>query len=527
MKQADLSTTNVLINARLKNVAALVSQSLTKGRLFLMTVVLASVVYFQFDIWNQPVVNDRAIWEYVAQVIARGGAPYKDVVEIKSPASAYIGAAAIVLTRPFGIRETFAIRATFLVLAILTAGFVFLVTVEYFGSRSLAVLAAFIFIGFDSVPITNSAGIQPKTAMMLFGLAALWAIKKDFVIAAGMLSMLSALSWQPGLLFLGAAGLAITKYLTNWRDKRLLKLLAGSLIPLIFLLIHLWALGALRDSYLWTIHYNLTVYAPAELKPINRFFEFLGKMASAYYQREAVFLYLAAIGVVIFIARDIWIAAKTSSHYLLDRSRDHAVAIAPLAYLAFCAINVQAGGDAAPFVPYISVFAAFTVVVFLNVALELLARVGPVAFQPTLRVTAMAILCGMVYWFNIRDAFGYRAQFPTLQDQEADIREIVSLVGPDEKVFMHDVTEVLVLSGLQNVGRHIFLDRGKDDYMIHVEEGGFEGWFVRLKAERPKVVAFDRMRKVIHRRDFMRWVEDDYERRRGRVLTYYVRKDRE
>jgi hypothetical protein len=44
--------------------------------LLLAVVVLAALVYSQFSIFKQPLKGDRVNWEYMAQVIARGGVPY-------------------------------------------------------------------------------------------------------------------------------------------------------------------------------------------------------------------------------------------------------------------------------------------------------------------------------------------------------------------------------------------------------------------------------------------------------------------
>src|ERR1043165_151364 len=80
------------------------------GRLFWVTLVAAVIFLCQFQFWKLPAKGDRANWDYFAQVIARGGVPYRDVVNIKTPLSAYIGAAAIVVTRPFGVRAIYATR---------------------------------------------------------------------------------------------------------------------------------------------------------------------------------------------------------------------------------------------------------------------------------------------------------------------------------------------------------------------------------------------------------------------------------
>jgi hypothetical protein len=137
----------------------------------------------------------------MAQVIARGGVPYRDAINIKSPLSAYIGAAAIVIACPLGLRDTYAVSLVSVLMAILTVGVLFLVVFDYFQSLRAAFLSALIFMSFNAFATTNSSGIQPKTPMILFGLVGMWATKRVLPHVAGVSGMLSALSWQPGLLF--------------------------------------------------------------------------------------------------------------------------------------------------------------------------------------------------------------------------------------------------------------------------------------------------------------------------------------
>src|SRR5580765_7057685 len=87
-----------------------------RRRLFWIVLIAGGLVYSQTQFWNQPSGGDRANWDYFAQVIARGGVPYRDVVNIKSPLSAYIGAAAILVGKPFGLGDVLAIRITFFLL---------------------------------------------------------------------------------------------------------------------------------------------------------------------------------------------------------------------------------------------------------------------------------------------------------------------------------------------------------------------------------------------------------------------------
>jgi hypothetical protein len=349
-------------------------ERLTVKRLLFLTLILSAIIYSQFQIFKQPVRGDRANWEYFAQVIARGEMPYRDVVNIKSPLSAYLGAAAILVTRPLGVRDIYAVRFAFLLLGILTTCLIFLAAFAYSNSRATALVAAMIFLAFDSFIVSNSAGIQPKTPMILFGVAALLCIRRDRPFAAGACSMLSALSWQPGLLFLGAAGLAFSRYLTSWRDLKIVKLLAGAALPLALLLAHLWAGGAARDFYLWTIDFNFNVYAPGELKPLSRFEGYLGRMWRTYYRPERAFLIFTVMGFLLWTGLEVRRAIKEGRHRLVDRAPYHAIVISFLVYFAFCAINIQGSADSFPFLPFMAFFSAFILVATLRLAVRLSLR---------------------------------------------------------------------------------------------------------------------------------------------------------
>src|ERR1043165_2168014 len=76
-----------------------------------VVVFLASVsLMLAWRLTKQPEGGDAAIWDYVAQGILRGQVPYRDVAEIKGPASAYLSALAMSLGKAFGLRDILAVR---------------------------------------------------------------------------------------------------------------------------------------------------------------------------------------------------------------------------------------------------------------------------------------------------------------------------------------------------------------------------------------------------------------------------------
>lgn len=489
---------------------------------FWVVLIAATLLYSQVQYRQQPELGDRGNWDYIAQVIARGGVPYRDVVNIKSPFAAYVGAAAILVTRPFGVRDIFAIRVTFLFLAALTVALTFLVALECFDNLRVAALAALAMLTFSAFANFNSSGVQPKTPMVLFGLVSLWAMMKNRPFTAGIFSMLSALSWQPGLLFAGAAGLAASRYLTIWRDRRAFKVIAGAALPLAVLLIYYGLAGALRDFYLWNLHYPLTVYAPREMRTLGNFFGHLDDLLNKYHQSRWLF-YLAIIGITV----GLWLLPRDRAarrNWLGDAPR-HAVFIAGVIYFAFCMIDIQGPMDLIPLLPFVAIFAAAAMEFIIGRLVARFAGARPESWRAALQYGAAGLLAVTMLYQAVMGIRRQEQPSPSLRDQDAIVTEIVAQLQPGDKVYVHGLPELLVLGKLTNASKYFFLDRGKDIYLDRVEPGGFVGWLERLKAERPKIIALGRFEGVEHEPDFMAWAAQDYEPRVNFVFTYYIRKD--
>lgn len=500
-------------------------QSLDRRALFFITLVLAFFSFLPYQFWKQPSILDRANWDYFAQEIVRGAVPYRDVVNIKAPLSAYIGAAAIVITKPFGLRDIFAIRIVYLFLASLTVAFTFLVAHAFSNSRRVALLAAIIMMAFNLFGDANAGGVQPKTPMILFGLIALWAIQKDKPFTAGFAGVLSALSWQPGLLFAGVACLAFSRYLTRWRDGRAIKMIAGAAVPLAIFIGYFWWERALADIYWWLIDYNLTVDAPRGLRTIAALVDRFYRLMKGAFRPEWPYFLVSIAGLAFVVWRESRVIKRDGFESLIDTAPRHAVIVAPLIYFAFCLINIQGGVDMIPLLPFVAMFAAVGIVWASDLCVELLFRSKLRVSRETLNASIYAGVVGLILIFSVADVLWLRVESPTLKDQDAEVAEITSHLAPGDQIYVHGLAEILVLSRLSNADKHFFLDRGKDNYLDRVEPGGFAGWLDRLKAQRPKVVALERMKFVERREDFYDWVRTDYEEHKGRVFTYYLRRD--
>src|SRR5437764_12285222 len=122
--------------------------------------------------------GDLAIWDYVAQSILRGQVPYRDVVEIKTPASAYLSALAMAVGRAAGLQDVAAVRVLQVLLVGLLAAVTYLVAESYLRNR-LAAIIAFLVMLLPNHLVVMIAGTQPKLPMILFGMLTLLLIARD------------------------------------------------------------------------------------------------------------------------------------------------------------------------------------------------------------------------------------------------------------------------------------------------------------------------------------------------------------
>jgi hypothetical protein len=496
----------------------------SRRRLFWIVLLVSLGLYTATRFWEQPSGGDRANWDYMAQVIARGGVPYRDAVNIKTPLSAYIGAAAITAGRPMGVADVEAIRVCYILLAAATVALTFLVASNWFYGTAAGLLAAAVMLSFHSFLQFNGGGVQPKTPMILFGLLSLWAAGKGRPIISGLTGMLSALSWQPGLLFFGTSALALSRDLTGLRSKKVCKFIAASLAPLVLTIAYFWSVGSLRNLYLWTIGFNATIYGPEQTRTIGTFFRHFGKVMGHYYAGSQVYFYLSIVGAILAIASDLALAFRSGRTAFFASSTRHAVILSGIIYFGFCMVNLQSGPDLIPLLPFVAVASAIALTRGIKVLGQFFKRSARIN-ERRFEMITFTLIIGVVFYLSAFSLIEIRLHSNLLADQRAAIARLVAQMKPGDKIFVHGSTEVLVLGGLVNASPHFFLDRGKDRYLDRTEPGGFEGWLERLKAERPRFMILSRLGTVGCAADLEAWAADDYVKRQISLLDYYVRKD--
>ena len=448
----------------------------------------------------QPEGGDEAIWDYVAQCVVRGQAPYRDVVEIKSPLGAYLSAAAMVIGRSAGLRDVIAVRLLNALMVGSLSAVTFLVAARYLHSLLAACIACLIPLTSTHFTEWMVTGTEPKLPMILFGLFSLLLIAKGKPFWAGFFSMLSCLCWQPGLMFAGVALLMFSRYLTSWRDLAAMKVLLGAVVPLAGLLLYFYSIGALADFWTWNVVYNLKVYAPETAKGLRETVGLLWRVALRVFRLDLLLVALGVAGLITFGIDRVkarLIGDTTFKPPCLFRD---AIVILPLIYLAFCLINFQSGPDLIPLFPFIGLFAGWTIVKLGG------ARSG----QGLARLPAAALV--VLFSLIILRSLIYNVESDLkLQDQEQAFEAISQVLGPDDRIYVHGTIEILVLLNRPNLNPYIFLDRGKDDWIAKRTPGGFRAIIDEMESLAPRVVAISRTGKVAHRAELRQWVDDHYD----------------
>ncbi|HSE36106.1 MAG TPA: hypothetical protein VLG74_02315 [Blastocatellia bacterium] len=477
--------------------------------LALMAFLIGVIVMVLYKPFDRPEGGDPAIYDYLAQSILRGQLPYRDVVDIKGPGAPYLSAAAIAVGRLFDIRDILSIRALHVVMVGLLSAFTFLVAHTYLESRLAAVIAFVIPLLRESIVTTLIGGTQPKLPMIIFGLLTLLMIAKDRPMAAGFFSMLSCLCWQPGLLFTGTALLIFSRYFTNWRDLKALKVLASAFIPLVIVLGYFYSRGALGDLWAWTITYNYSVFGPDAGPTPGDAIRHIVLISRRVFEREIVIIMLSAIGLGVFlferVRKRISGAAALESP---DLFRD-ALIFPPLIYGAFTLVNFQGPPDLIPLMPFLGIFAGWLFVWFGRAA----GRLTPPSLSSRSlagQIIGIAVPVAILAVVLVR-AGSFRVGGLKLKDQHTGVQRLREELQPGDEIYVHGAVEILVLLNKANLNPYIFLDWGADEFEASRRGVSFQQLVDEMETRAPKYVALTRVRKVYHRKELEQWVDSHYQ----------------
>jgi len=480
------------------------ARRISSTNLILAILLFGSVITLFYRPFSQLEVGDAAIYDYIAQAILRGQTPYRDVIDIKGPLAPQLSALAMLIGKSVGLRDIIAVRLLHVLMVGLLSAATYIVGAIYLKSRTGGIVGALVPLVFPQFIEMMVAGTQPKLPMILFGMLSLLLIAKDRPFWAGACSMLSCLSWQPGLMFTGVAVLIFSRYLSNWRDGRAVKVLAGAALPLIVTLAYFYLRGALSEMWAWTITYNYTVFGPAAKRAFGEAADHLFKIMHRVFQPETFVLVLSALGLIGYLIERI--VTKVKHKGASDLFED-AIVMPPLIYLSFCLINMQGGPDLIPLVPFVGIFVGWLIVKAERALSRARNTSSFLRFELLVPCLATVIILTLVFYH----AASYRIQGWRLKDQDKAMEAVSLQLGPDDKIYVHGTVEILALLGKSNLNPYVFLDWGADDFAAIRRGTDFAAIVAEMEAQAPKLVSLTRLRKVNHRAELEQWVAEHYD----------------
>jgi len=469
--------------------------------LFLFAVTLM-LMYKPF---SQIEVGDSAGYDYIAQSILRGQLPYRDVVDMKTPGSMYLSAGAMAAGKLVGVRDVVAVRLlqSLLVGFLCVANF-YVARVYLLNAMAALVAGVFPLISYKFAE-WMVVGTQPKLSMMLFGMLTLLFIAKDKPFLAGAVSMLSFVCWQPGLMFTGVAVLMFSRYLTSWRDLRALRAVLGAALPLAVVLGYFYSQSALGDLWAWTITFNYSVFGPETQRSALGGLNHIWSVTKRAFGPDAFLAPLGIAGFVLFAAARV--RSRLNNREGAELFRE-AILIPPAVYFGFCTINMQAGPDLIPFIPFFAMFTGWLLVRLGEFAVSS-ARARPTKIRWDLLAPGAALTVFLLVALARGVAYRIPAGF-TLQDQDRAFEKITAQLPPDDKVYVHGYAELLVFLNRPNLNQYPFLNQGIDGFAASRRGGDFKLILDEMESQAPKLVVLSRMKTVASRELLEGWVAEHY-----------------
>jgi hypothetical protein len=406
------------------------------------------------------------------------------------------------------LQDIFAIRLMQIVEVGLLAIFTFLVAEIYLKNRGVGVIAALFPLLNKNFAMWVVMGGQPKLPLMVFGMLSLWLVAKDKPFWAGFASMFACMCWQPGLLFTGTAGLICSNYLRNWRDLRALKVVAGAAIPLLLLFAYFYLKGAFGDFWAWSMEYNYGVFGPDANRGFARALQHMWKVMRRIFEIDIVFVVLSVFGYFTYIGERIYARWKVGEKSFADGWFKDALIFPPLVYFLFCLVNMQAGPDLIPFIPFMGLFSAWML-------FRIGTLIGKVKFlqRPHLNweiaVTGLVII--LMVGVSVRRATKYRIAGLTLQDQYKDLQPVADVLGADDKMYVHGTMELLVLLKRRNLNPYVLLDWGADQFAAYKKGVEFKDIVADMEAQEPKIISITRLRTLTNKADLENWAKEHYD----------------
>jgi hypothetical protein len=201
--------------------------------------------------------RDQATFVYGGVRFAHGTPPYRGIFNSVGPLGDMVAGTGTRIGWLFGLDSVTGARLIYLVLSAACVSGVSVLAREALRSRTAGLLAPAVFLTFASFLKLATAGPREKTVMVLCLEVALVLLLHRRWFAAGVLTALATLTWQPVILVAAAAALVAILPSGAPRLRALASYVVGGVVPTALLAAYFLAEGALKVASWGFIRVNI------------------------------------------------------------------------------------------------------------------------------------------------------------------------------------------------------------------------------------------------------------------------------
>ena len=414
--------------------------------------------------------RDLGVFTYGGEQLQHGTPPYVGIFNSVGPLADAIPGLAIWLGHLVDVAPVESARLFFTVLSALCCALLCVLARDAFGSRAAGLLAPAVFLTFERFIELAASGPREKTAMVVFLLAGLVLSGRRRWAAAGVLTALATLTWQPAL-FVAAATVVVAVLVgADHRVRALTRFVLGGAATTAVFVAWFALAGALHQAVEGFVVVNLLYTAQPSA---------VGNPAWAWrmlwHDYDATFLlFLAGIVALLLLAARAVLVVRRSGGASPTAAHLVSLGAGCLAGSIWTALVINGGPDLFELLPFAALGVAGAV-------LFLVSRVPRPAAIPAVAV----LVCASVVVAGT-EAVATRSY--RLVQERREVSAVLGTQPASATILSVNAPGVLALAGRTNIWPWQLFDPRMERFLAAREPGGLDGLTARLQHDRPTFI---------------------------------------
>jgi 4-amino-4-deoxy-L-arabinose transferase-like glycosyltransferase len=391
---------------------------------------------------------------------------YLGIFDPKPPLPTFLTALAVLAARVLGADELQAMRVEFLLFALLTVVAIYVLGLWLWRSPLAALVGAVTFASFKGFAVDALGGPDAKTPGVLLSVVALALLVRRRWFWGGLASSLAFLDWQPlGIYMLAAvvAALLVTAA-DEARWRRGLRAVAGAAIPMAATLLFLAIDGGLLQFAQASFKFPVTGLQRAPETFGSRLQHIADVVAGNYGDTR-----------ILFWGGLVLLAVVLAWRFRSERAAAAVVLGTLLGFVALTLTDFQGYPDLYPLLPYAALGIGGAVAV-----------AERRRFVPAVALAATAVLVALsVHWYSPDPG-----DLPLALERSYAAR-IKQFFRPGDRLYALGDPTLLVLTGMRNPTRYIYLGSGVAEWAIKHRFKSLAGWKREIQSVDPALIVMN------------------------------------